>query len=398
MIQLKWKEINFRKLTRLNIRSFFRKIYFNESSLRFALGLSILSFVYKFSLCFIFRRLLNKIIFKNEAESTDKYEFIIKYMYPALSGFIAGFGSLHLFPNKSTRNTVALFCIIRAIGDLLRVLNKFNTFGVKINHFESLIFIIFQIPIMYAFMHKPSSMNKTYFKWILTMGNLTALQMYLLRMFMKYTPYNDDYPLLSCNPIFHEKYKNCWIEHGTDWIHGIVRAARIYIPVHVLPTILLTPKKMINNPLYYFKIKSINILRSSLFLTTYQHNMKITECIGRRILYSDKGYLSMFGGIMAGLSILIEHPNRRSEIVLYVVPRGIDVILNYLPDIPILSNDKIPIIIFSISLSLWMSIRQCEGVIPIKRKRKQNKNKSSKTNICNDLNMTVLSVIFGRFH
>lgn len=396
-MQLKWRKINFKKLTKLNVRSFFRKIYFNENSLRFALGLSILSFVYKFSLCFIFRRLLNKILFKKDDEYNDRNQFIIKYIYPALSGFVAGFLSLQLLPNKTTRNTVALFCIVRAIGDLLRVLNKFNNF--RVNHFESLTFIIFQIPIMYAFMHKPESMNKTYFKWILTMGNLTELQMYLLRMFMKYTPSDDEYPLLSCNPIFHEKYTNCWIEHGLDWCQGIVRAARIYIPVHVLPTILLTPKKVINNPLYYFKIKTKNILRSSLFLTTYQHNMKITECIGRKILYSDKGYLSMFGGIMAGLAILIEHPSRRSEIVLYVVPRGIDVIINHLPDIPILSNDKIPVIIFSISLALWMSIRQCEGVIPIKKNEKnKDKSKSSKTNICNDLNMTVLSVIFGRFH
>merc|ERR1712176_742222 len=118
---------------------------------------------------------------------------------------------------------------------------------------------LFQIPIMYAFLHKPSTMSSTYYKWILGMGALTPMQMYLLRMAFKYPPpiSSPDYPLLSCNPIFHEKYENCIMEHCVDWCYGIVRAARIYIPVHWLPTILLTPKKIIKHPLHYFKIKTI---------------------------------------------------------------------------------------------------------------------------------------------
>lgn len=394
LFQLKFRKLKFNKLNTSKIRQFFRKVYFDKNALKFAWGLTILSFVYKFSLCFIFRRIF--ILLKNK-NSRNVDDFTIKYMYPAYSAFIAGFLSLHLIKSRSTKNTIALFCIVRAIGDLLRVLNKMNKLFIKINHFESIIFIIFQIPIMYAFMHKPSSMNYTYFKWILNMGNLTELQMMVLRLYMKYTPFDDDYPLLSCNPVFHENYQNCFIEHGIDWFYGIFRAARIYIPVHWLPTILLTPKKIMNEPLKYLKIKGINTLRSSLFLTTYQHNMKITECIGRKWLYSDIGYLSMFGGIMAGFAIFIEHQNRRSEMVLYVVPRAIEVILNLIPNkyLYLFNNGELSIVIFSISLSLWMSMRQCQGVITKKKNKKSDK---SKKNICNDLNMTALSVIFGRFH
>eukprot|EP01083_Nonionella_stella_P160829 526058_1 len=380
-------------LSKSSLSKFLRSIYFDQNSLRFALGLTILSFTYKFCLCFIFRRLIPP----NTDTAIDNTTFITKYIYPALSGFIAGFLSLQLVQNKATRSTVALFCIVRAIGDLLRVLGRMNKLFVRVKHFESIIFILFQIPIMYAFMHRPSLMNKTYFKWILTMGSLSTLQMHIVRLFMKYPNDNtyDDHPLLSCQPVFHETYNNCFVEHTVDWFYGIFRAARIYIPVHWLPTILLTPKKILDNPLYYFKIKSVNTLRSSLFLTTYQYNMKLTQCVGRRWMDSDAAPLSMIGGIAAGCAILIEHKSRRSEIVLYVIPRAIEIILNLIPDsYTILSHDMIPVVVFSISLSLWMAIRQCDGVIPDKHIKKKGKKK----NICNDLNMTVLSVVCGRFH
>ena len=187
-----------------------------------------------------------------------------------------------------------------------------------------------------------------------------------------------------------------WLRN-TNWLHGITRAARIYIPVHWLPAILLTPKKILNDLPKFIRIKVINTLRSSLFLTTYQTNMKLTECYGRKLIDSDIPYLSMMGGIAAGTAILIEHPNRRSEIVLYVIPRAIEILLNLIPKRfdAISGHDLIPTVVFALSLAVWMGARQCEGVIPLK---KQKKEKERKKNVCNDLNMTALSVLFGRFH
>ena len=234
------------------------------------------------------------------------------------------------------------------------------------------------------------------------MGRLTAMQMDILREFMKYpSVHSADYPLLGCNPVFHEEHSRCLTEHGLDWLRGLLRALRIYIPVHWLPLILLTPSKMLKDPLHYALRKSINTLRSSVFLTSYQCNMKLTECIGRRWIDSDIAALSMTGGIAAGTAILMEAPNRRSEIVLYVIPRAIEILLNLMPHRwpwTVLGHDLIPAAAFALSLAMWMAVRQCHGVID-DQKTASNKGKGrTHRNICNDLNMTVLSVIFGRFH
>ncbi len=126
---------------------------------------------------------------------------------------------------------------------------------------------------------------------------------------------------------------------------------------------------------------------------------------------------------MSGLSILIEHKQRRGEIVLYVVPRAVECLLKHIP-----RNSKagdfirkkwLPIVLFGIALGVWMFIREIrftpEDIDRLEKERMENAIKEGRIprspdpdhkkrvakegrDRCNQLNMTVLSVLFGRYH
>ena len=38
-----------------------------------------------------------------------------------------------------------------------------------------------------------------------------------------------------------------------DWFAGLIRAVKMYIPVHFMPTLLLSPKSILKEPMKYIK-------------------------------------------------------------------------------------------------------------------------------------------------
>jgi len=244
--------------------------------------------------------------------------------------------------------------------------------------------------IMYALVHGRNTMDRKYYKWICNMGNLpdTTIQKVFRSAKDSNLMYRQiDEPFVACSPTFHEE-TSCFIHNSKDWFAGLFRAARIYIPVHFLPMLLFTPKLVMNNPLLYLYRKGLNTIRSSLFLTTYQVNMKYTICTIRNLIKDDPWWIGIIGGFFAGLSILIEHPRRRIELLLYVMPRALEILMRLVPKEKVYWIWKIlrlkltPVIVFQISIAIWMTLMSTRGGI-----------KSA-----NHLNMTVLSVIFGSTH
>ena len=170
IVQLKFRRLSTDHLSKRSLSRFLRSVYLDTNSLRFALGLTVLSFSYKFCLCFLFRRMMTR--WTADDDDGDRYQRR-QCLWAAVSGFIAGFLALNLIESKSTRKTVALFCIVRSIGDCLRVLGKLRrwrlsswskTVGPLSIDAESAVFVVVQIPIMFSFMHSPSLMERRYFE------------------------------------------------------------------------------------------------------------------------------------------------------------------------------------------------------------------------------------------
>merc|ERR1712190_343711 len=82
---------------------------------------------------------------------------------------------------------------------------------------------------------------------------------------------------VECCPLWHED-PSCLRHCIKDWFAAFVRATKMYIPVHFVPTILLAPKSIIKTPMEYLQKKSWNTIISAMFLATYVFNMRYTIC------------------------------------------------------------------------------------------------------------------------
>lgn len=348
--------------------SLIKKIYLSRDSLLFANIFALMSFTYKVLLCMLRRWRLKDPIY-----------------HKTIAGFICGIWIL--LDGHQRRNTIALYCIVRAISDAVRLGVTYKRLP-TIPNFDVATFTASQVIIMFGAIKDPKGLDPKYYKWILNMGNLSenAIQTALR------SPSGAMYRLpnekfVECCPVWHD-HPSCIIFNIKDWFKALIRAGKMYFPVHFLPTLLLSPKSIIKAPMEFLKKKSWNTIISACFLATYVFNMRYTVCFLRNIVKDDPAWIAMFGGFMAGLSLIIENPRRRPELMLYCLPRALEWILKRV------SKDKLPklwkllrtsitsTIAFQIAVALWLTIWN----IP-----KGIKNSNS-------INMTVMNIVFGSKH
>ena len=218
------------------------------------------------------------------------------------------------------RKQIALYCLVRALSDLVRLAVHYKKLPL-IPHTDVGIFTLSQIFIMHGLVHASNALDKKYYKWIKNMGNLTEEQcQYSFRSRinpkLQYRLPSEEWH--QCHPFFH-KDPSCLRHNAIDWVYGLSRAARIYLPVHFLPTILFEPKRIFQEPLLWLKKKGWNVMVSSIFLTTYQFNMKYTICKLRNWCKDDLWWHGPAGGFMTGIALFIENERRRPELVEFFI-------------------------------------------------------------------------------
>merc|ERR1719233_1589422 len=301
-------------------------IYFGSDALKFSQWVAVQSFSFKIILCSL-RQTFNK----NSP------------IFNAIAGF---FSSLAITLDKSERRTqFALYCFVRALFDALQVLKVFKPF------FGDIIwFAVTQIPIMFCYARRPKAIDRGYYKWINHMGNINGKK---FRSLICESP-----PFKSCKGLVHPT-SSCTSDYTKDWLtSGMLRAARMYIPVHFLPPFLFSPEKLVKQPLKFFNRKSQNMLRSSFFLTTYQYVMKMVMCHDRTTLGKDHDGIACVAGFFCGLSIAIEHPNRRKELFLYTLPRALEGIARLIPRTMLIGKairlKYLSLLLFQLSIAIWM--------------------------------------------
>ena len=128
---------------------------------------------------------------------------------------------------------------------------------------------------------------------------------------------------------------SCTTNALTRWIRAFMKAFLIYLPVHTIPTLLVNPMRILQDPFALLYA----ISRSSAFLATFVGTIFSTICLSRTVLgprlfptLSHQVIDGSLGGVTLGcitccLSLYIERGKRRGEIALYVLPRGIRTLL-----------------------------------------------------------------------
>ena len=109
-----------------------------------------------------------------------------------------------LFDEKSRRQNIALYLFVRAIDVYVKKLVRLGVLPYW-SHFESFLFGVCNMPIMYGFLFDPSILQKGYYKWILSMGNVTDKGLdATLRARRLAQLEGKDIPLCPCSSGYHE--------------------------------------------------------------------------------------------------------------------------------------------------------------------------------------------------
>jgi len=339
---------------RINAESLL-KIYLGNDAIKFAQYVAVQSWLFKTILCSL------RHIFKRRDP-----------LFNGIAGFFSSVALLLDVPER--RRTLALYCFVRAVNDFIQVYGWRSIPGGVVMEFA-----LTQVPIMYCFAQRPKCLDKAYYRWILSMGNIKGEKFQDLLL----VPRD---PIKSCEGVVHPNHSCCY-ENTEDWLGpGMLRAALMYIPVHFLPPILFTPEKIVKEPTSYLKRKTVNTLRSALFLSTYQFVMKMGMCNGRSFLGKDEWSVPAVSGFACGLSLAIEHPHRRRELLLYTLPRALEAIARMLPRQNLFGElirwKHMSLFLYSVAIGCWTYAIGEHGW----------------NGRINSLNATVLKVAFGSKH
>ncbi|KZS92961.1 hypothetical protein SISNIDRAFT_549988 [Sistotremastrum niveocremeum HHB9708] len=129
---------------------------------------------------------------------------------------------------------------------------------------------------------------------------------------------------------------SCLANSGIRGFNAFCKALLIYLPVHLLPALLVRPTVIISDPFHIIG----PLLRSSSFLATFVSTIWFFVCFTRtlclaRILpfishnFWDGPFGCTFAGSMlCGASIFLEQGRRRAEMGLYVLPRAVRTLLS----------------------------------------------------------------------
>jgi hypothetical protein len=127
-----------------------------------------------------------------------------------------------------------------------------------------------------------------------------------------------------CDEVYHPG-QSCAVAHGSDIPALMMRGYRLYIPVHLVPLLMFRWKSLASDPVGVLSKAAVDITRSSLFLTLYTSLVKSTLCFLRNLREADDGWQAAAAGFVSGLALSVEQEKRGKELMLYCLPKGIEV-------------------------------------------------------------------------
>ncbi|KAI9906903.1 hypothetical protein PsorP6_004160 [Peronosclerospora sorghi] len=282
----------------------------------------------------------------------------------AIAGAVSGLAML--LDSPSRRSTISLYIFVRMLDVVCRHMMSTGVFPTWRYSSETL-FGISNAAIMYAFVVDPSLLPKGYYQWICRIGAVTHHGLeYTVRQRMRgqLDACGNSLSFRLCQPHYH--MESCVTHAIKEWINGLGRSIQIYLPVHFLPAMFFRFQYIHQSPATAFARISYAALCSSAFLTSYQTVAKLVICAARNAFHRDYAVASLAAGwykcclvmkqIAAGGALFFEHTKRRFELMLYCLPRALDIVWQLLKRRGIVRYVKhSEVALFCLSMSLIMS-------------------------------------------
>lgn len=121
----------------------------------------------------------------------------------------------------------------------------------------------------------------------------------------------------------------CFVpNHQFSLLHKVFKKIiPVYLTLTLVPMTLLHLPQLLKSPLSLLRKTLLNAFRSTIFLSTFVSSYQALICLHRHLISpstSDTPLIYHLTGLLSSLSILLEHPRRRTELAMYVLPRGVD--------------------------------------------------------------------------
>ncbi len=243
-----------------------------------------------------------------------------------ISGLVGGFSIL--LESSERRSGFALYLLVRATEIYIKQLVR-QGYLPYWSHAEPFFFGVANMPIMYGFLFYPEILDSGYYRWILNMGVITdkGLKATLRDRREAFFQRGEITPFMPCSTGYHQG--SCAHHVSTDWVYGLLRAFKIYLPVHLIPLLAFRFKRLLKDPVNTSIRTGKGILLSCMFLSSYVALVKGSQCFLRNLRQVDAGWHALVSGLLTGLACYFEQPSRVSELMLYCVPRGISATFKY---------------------------------------------------------------------
>ncbi|XP_033741255.1 uncharacterized protein LOC117328034 [Pecten maximus] len=246
------------------------------------------------------------------------------------------------------RLVYTLFAVSRAFGALISTLVTREKIP-EIPYSETLLFSVCCGFLVHCVALRPDLLHKGYYysvlKWSRDYNDKTLQKLFR----------DSGDRFLSCQEAgLHSD--SCTKHAFKDMIYSIPSFAKLYLPIHLAPIIIFRHKLVVKRPKVVLKSLLKNVIFSTSFLASMVMLAKYTICLLRNLNKKPPplaSYIPVAGGLVCGLSVLLERANRRKELSLFLIPHTLYALYTYIKGTRLSSRIDMPygsVFLYAISM------------------------------------------------
>ena len=133
-------------------------------------------------------------------------------------------------------------------------------------------------------------------------------------------------------------------------------AYKFYVPIHFLPALIFKKQRLLKEPIKILKACIINIIRSSLFISTYVCSFWYMCFVFRNKRMRTEKWIIIYAGFICSFAILFEPAHRRTELALYMFPRFLESMFLFLEKrgyVKSIKNGEVLVFAFALGIIMY---------------------------------------------
>jgi len=260
-----------------------------------------------------------------------------------------------LFVQKERRRSLALYLFARAAQGMYNASKArgwFHFWGSSWQHGDSLLFVASSMWIMYAYIMRPESLPKSFWKFMVETAPIDknileavrrnnrgiSIDTEAVSKYIARATHNHGHVPLTANPlivpcaILHPHTPWCSSQFLFSFRKAFSQTFPLYLSLTLVPSVVLHFKRFRRSPLTLLFDCTTSATRSTAFMATFVSSYMSLICLHRHMFNKDHRSLYAIAGAISSLSVLIERKSRRAELALYAMPRAADTLFFILRD------------------------------------------------------------------